>query len=95
MKKPSDTQIGGDHYNTPIQHHEFVRTNNIPWHESNTIKYAMRHKRKNGIQDVSKAIHYMLLMAELEYSEDDQRILHQQVQDMLPHDVTRLEPNTD
>ena len=78
----SDTQVGGDHYQTPIQHHEFVRANNVPWHEANTIKYAMRHKKKNGIEDVKKAIHYLLLMAELEYP-DQQEYLAEEIKKML------------
>lgn len=62
-----DTQVGGDHYNMPIQHVEFCQRNRLPWCESAAIKYLVRHKRKNGLQDVRKAIHYIELMAEMEY----------------------------
>jgi len=37
--------------------------------QSNIIKYAVRHKDKNGIDDVKKIIHYAELLLELEYSE--------------------------
>jgi hypothetical protein len=78
----SDTQVGGDHYQTAVQHHEFVRANTVPWHEANVIKYLMRHKRKNKIEDVKKAIHYTLLMAELEYPDQTEE-LKQAVKEML------------
>ena len=78
----SDTQVGGSHYQTAVQHHEFVRVNGVPWHEANVIKYVMRHKRKHKLEDVKKAIHYILLMAEIEYP-DQQEELKEAVEKML------------
>lgn len=63
-----DVQVGGSHYQMPIQHVEFCQKNRLPWCESAAIKYLIRHKRKNGLQDVRKAIHYIELMAEMEYN---------------------------
>lgn len=77
-------QVGGDHYQTEIQHHEFVRKNNIPWHEGCTIKYIVRHKKKNGVQDLLKAIHYILLMLPLEYEEADVRKFYRKLRALLP-----------
>lgn len=79
----TDHQVDGDHYNTPIQHHEFCRANNIPWHESCAMKYIMRHKKKNGLRDIAKAVHYLLMMTELEYSEEEQLELKQELVEML------------
>lgn len=62
------SQVGGNHYAMPIQHAEFCQKNGLPWCESAAIKYLVRHKRKNGLQDVRKAIHYIELMAEMEYN---------------------------
>lgn len=80
----SDTQVDGNHYQeNAIPHHEYVRVNKIPWHESNAIKYTERHKRKNGIKDIAKAIHYLLMMTELEYPEEDRNWLESSVRQML------------
>ena len=63
-----DTQVGGGHYkDLPIQPVTFIHANNIPFLESNVIKYIVRHKTKNGAADIQKAIHYCQLILELEY----------------------------
>lgn len=64
-------QVGGDHYKgVPIQHVEFCQRNQIPWCESAAIKYIIRHKKKNGRQDIEKAIHYLELLLEIEYPQN-------------------------
>lgn len=66
--KASDFQVAGDHYKSdPIQHFEFCQRNRIPWCESAAIKYLVRHKKKNGVQDLDKAMHYILLARQVEY----------------------------
>ena len=70
--KASDTQIGGGHYkNMTIQPTEFIFKNNIPFIEGCVIKYICRHRSKNGKQDIEKAIHYLQLLMEMEYGEDE------------------------
>ena len=64
---PLDSQIGGDHYKLPIQPVTFIHANGIPFIEGNVIKYVVRHRQKNGKQDLLKAIHYLQLLIELEY----------------------------
>jgi len=59
MKKPSELQVGGEHYKSmPIQPSEFCQRNGLNWCESNVIKYVCRYKNKNGKEDIKKAIHY-------------------------------------
>ena len=60
-------QVGGDHYHMEIEPAYFIRVNNIPFHEGNVIKYAVRHKRKNGAEDIRKAIHYLEMILEMDY----------------------------
>lgn len=63
-----NTQVGGGHYKQyAIQPIEFIHKNNVPYAEANVIKYVMRHKQKNGVEDLKKAIHYIQLLAEMEY----------------------------
>lgn len=65
-----ETQIGGDHYKgIAIQPTEFIQRNGLNWCEGNIVKYACRHRVKNGIEDVRKIIHYAELLIELEYCE--------------------------
>ena len=65
MIKASDKQVGGSHYSSmTIQPGHFIRANNLGWFEGNAIKYICRHKAKNGIQDIEKAIHYLELVLE-------------------------------
>ena len=67
--KALDRQEGGSHYKTfTIQPVEFIHKNNIPFIEGNIIKYILRHKSKNGIEDLKKAKHYIDLLIDIEYS---------------------------
>ena len=65
---PLEKQIGGNHYKDySIQPVEFIHANNVPYLEGNIIKYIMRHKKKNGVQDLEKAKHYLELLIQLDY----------------------------
>tara|TARA_R100000700_G_scaffold10439_6_gene15264 strand:+ start:4661 stop:4942 length:282 start_codon:yes stop_codon:yes gene_type:complete len=69
--KPSDRQEGGEHYDMPIQPVEFCVKNKIPYIEGNVIKYVCRHRKKNGVMDILKAIHYLELILQYEYNESN------------------------
>lgn len=68
--KPLERQEGGDHYDLPIQPLEYIHANQLGYIEGNIIKYATRHKKKNGVEDIKKIIHYCELLLELEYGEN-------------------------
>ena len=57
-QRPLDRQEGGSHYDLPIQPLEYIHANGLGYIEGNIIKYATRHKAKNGAEDVKKIIHY-------------------------------------
>jgi hypothetical protein len=65
----SDKQVGGSHYKLPIQPVEYIIKNNLGFLEGNVLKYITRHKNKNGVQDIEKAIHYLELLKEHYYGE--------------------------
>lgn len=67
MKSALKKQEGGKHYDMPIQPIEYITKNKLPYIEGNIVKYASRHKNKNGAEDVKKIIHYCELLLELEY----------------------------
>ena len=68
VPKATETQIGGGHYaKYKIQPTEFIHANNVPFIEGNIIKYVLRHKDKNGIEDLKKAKHYIDLLIQFQY----------------------------
>jgi hypothetical protein len=69
-KSALETQVGGNHYkDLKIQPIEFIHANGLDFLTGNIIKYATRHRKKNGAEDVKKIIHYANLILELEYGE--------------------------
>lgn len=69
-----DRQVGGSHYKDfPIQPIQFITANQLGFCEGNIIKYVSRHRKKNGRQDLEKALHYIKLLIELEYGNEDAR----------------------
>ena len=68
----SDTQVGGDHYKRmAIQPSEFIYRNELGWCEGNAIKYIVRHSLKGQQADIDKAIHYLELLKEWSYDQDE------------------------
>lgn len=62
-----DIQVGGGHYKDfKIQPVEFCHINGIPYIEATAIKYLCRWRRKDGIQDLEKAKHFISMLIELE-----------------------------
>ena len=66
-QKANDVQVGGDHYKKKtIEPWDYIIANNLGFLEGNAIKYITRHKSKNGIEDLKKAIHYIEKLIEVE-----------------------------
>lgn len=60
------SQVGGSHYKDfPIQPLEFIVKNNLDFLQGNVVKYVVRYKVKNGLEDLKKARHYLDMMIEL------------------------------
>jgi hypothetical protein len=67
-----DKQVSGSHYKDKgIQPIVYIHANNLGFCEGNVIKYVTRHKDKNGAADIKKAIHYLELLLELEYKDEN------------------------
>lgn len=55
----NDIQHGGDHYKgAKFQHWDLISNNNIGYLEGCGSKYPTRWRKKNGVEDVQKAMHY-------------------------------------
>ena len=64
-----EDQIGGKHYrNMKIQPAHFINENKLLFAEGNAIKYICRHAAKGKEEDVKKAIHYLEMILERDYS---------------------------
>ena len=64
-----EKQVGGKHYkNMKIQPAEFINENKLFFAEGNAIKYICRHQSKGKEEDVKKAIHYLEMILERDYS---------------------------
>lgn len=62
-----DTQEGGDHYkNMGIQPVVFIHENSLGFIEGSVIKYISRWRKKNGIEDLRKAKHFIDILIDLE-----------------------------
>lgn len=60
-------QVAGSHYKEmAIQPVEFIHKNGIGYMEGNVIKYLVRWRSKNGLEDLKKARHYLDLLIEME-----------------------------
>lgn len=65
-KDPLKEQVGGAHYKSlPIQPIEFIADQGLNFFEGNILKYLCRYNKKNGDEDLDKAIHYCCLAVNL------------------------------
>jgi hypothetical protein len=59
---PTLRQEGGNHYQKhKIQPYTFITENELSFFQGNVIKYVVRYKDKNGVEDLKKIIHYCQL----------------------------------
>lgn len=66
-----EQQVGGSHYkDLAIQPAQYTTANGIGHLAGDAIAYITRYKRKNGKEDLEKAIHSLQLLIELEYPEE-------------------------
>ena len=62
----NDKQINGDHYRGAIQTWDYIIAHDLGFLEGNIIKYVTRFRKKNGVQDLLKAQHYLQKLIEVE-----------------------------
>jgi lipopolysaccharide biosynthesis regulator YciM len=55
----NNRQVAGEHYKGTIQHWDFVVAQNLDYFQAQITKYVSRHKKKNGLQDLEKAKHFL------------------------------------
>jgi hypothetical protein len=65
MSKANERQVAGDHYKAGLQHWDLMAYNKVGYFEAQITKYITRWKKKSGVQDVEKSIHYHEKLTEL------------------------------
>lgn len=63
-------QVGGAHYAAEYQHWDYVADLNLDYYQACASKYVLRAFKKNGLEDLEKAPHYIQKRQELQ---DDNR----------------------
>lgn len=62
----NDKQIGGSHYKAQIECWDYIVANDLGYLEGTAIKYLTRFRKKNGVEDLKKAIHFIEKLIEVE-----------------------------
>jgi len=52
-------QVGGSHYKKAHQPWEIIEEWGLDYWAGNVVKYILRYKFKNGVEDLEKAKHYL------------------------------------
>lgn len=55
----NERQEGGTHYTAPIQHWDYVVAQGLGYFEGQITKYISRWRKKNGLEDLKKARHFL------------------------------------
>jgi hypothetical protein len=55
----NESQVGGDHYKTTYEHWDLCVKIPLGYLEGCTTKHVARWRKKLGIQDLQKALHYL------------------------------------
>lgn len=69
-KSVKDQQVAGSHYQRAIQPWEIISVWELDFWEGNVLKYLLRWKHKDGVQDLKKAKHYLEYLIERELNDD-------------------------
>lgn len=67
----NDKQVGGGHYKTDsgLEHWDIVNIFKLDYFQGQITKYVMRWNKKNGVEDLKKAAHFLEKYIELQEAE--------------------------
>ena len=67
----NERQVGGDHYKTGgAEHWDMVNQFGLDYFQGQITKYLFRWRKKNGVEDLEKARHYLDKYIELAKGEE-------------------------
>lgn len=65
MSEANTRQVGGAHYKSGYQHWDLVADAGLGYFDGQATKYVYRWPKKNGIQDLQKAQHFLQKYSEV------------------------------
>lgn len=68
----NNKQIAGSHYKSTMECWDYILANDLGYLEGTAIKYITRWKKKNGVEDILKAIHFLEKLVEVEKQKQQQ-----------------------
>lgn len=68
MGKANEKQVAGTHYKGGIQPWDCVHAWGLGYLDGTALKYIARWRKKNGLEDIKKAIHFLEKLVEQEES---------------------------
>lgn len=73
-ENPLSYQVGGDHYkDLEYQPIEFFEDLHLDAFQANVIKYLARWRKKGGVEDLRKALHYATIARQNDIKRDNER----------------------
>lgn len=57
--KANEMQVGGSHYQSDYQHWDLVKDLELNYLGAQISRYVARWRKKNGVEDLHKALHYV------------------------------------
>jgi Protein of unknwon function (DUF3310) len=64
LSEANKRQVGGRHYKTNFEHWDLVLMTGMNYFQGQATRYICRWRKKDGLQDLEKALHYIDKMAE-------------------------------
>ena len=68
-RKEITDKINPTYYGTGLDVIDFCQKNNLDFMQGNVIKYITRYRKKNGLEDIRKAVEYINRILANEYPE--------------------------
>jgi hypothetical protein len=70
----NDSQVGGNHYKSnAVQPWDYIIANDLGYLEGNIVKYITRWRKKGGIDDLRKVLHYTQKLIEVETHKEERK----------------------
>ena len=66
-------QVGGGHYESDYQHWDLISYHGVGYLEGCATKYIVRWRKKDGVEDLKKALHYTKKLYSL-HKDHDKRV---------------------
>ena len=66
MVKANNKQVAGSHYKSAIEPWDVITEWELGYLDGSAVKYLARWRKKNGVEDIMKAIHFLEKLVEVE-----------------------------